>query len=103
VALIATMRAIGAASWIAAFDPLGLVLLPFCPGGLMSVLGLNPQGQGIFGMIICGWLVYIGLVLAGLKVRQRPLFYLLYGALVIVLVCNVVGCRKMNVSLSGIH
>lgn len=96
--LIFTLVGIGAPSWFHIFDPRGWFLLPFFPCGLNWVLGLNPQGRGIFDAILWGWAIYIGLMICGMKVRRQFLFWIIYALLTAVMIFNAIGCRKMNPS-----
>jgi hypothetical protein len=100
-------------AWLVVF--LALLVWGFCYAGLDSALSLVPsvwlfpQGLAaeIFGMdyqgnpwvlLVAGWLAYFAVTFAALSAQRRPVYYILFGILCLMLLFNFVGCRKLLIN-----
>ncbi|HST31203.1 MAG TPA: hypothetical protein VLK27_10245 [Chthoniobacterales bacterium] len=85
-AALGALFALGLGSW-----PLAYMF----PLGLVAVFNRHLANDGGWGVLIGTWLVYVvhGFFYFRSKTTLRTL--ILFGVLVVLLTCNVAGCRQM--------
>ena len=55
------------------------------------------------GLVAMGWLLYIIHAAFLFFTSRRSLYFVAYAVLIVMLLTNVVGCRKILGELSNIH
>jgi hypothetical protein len=80
--------------------PRAVTLLPFFPVGLFALGGLKGAE---YWLVAVGWGVYLLHGIATFACRKRVAFYALYCVLILLLLFNVAGCKKILHGLSSIH
>lgn len=89
------------ATWIAvliAIDVRLWALAYMLPLGIFSLLlppGFASEAVEGWTLLVVGWLIYVVHGIFYFRARRPRAVWILYGALVLVLVCNVGGCREM--------
>jgi hypothetical protein len=88
------------------WNPQSILVTPFFPIGLVAWLP-NGEEKAIFvwfvGGWIVGWALYAFLAFLIFKVKNLGLFVFIYALLLLLLVLNIAGCKRVVEAASGIH
>ena len=80
------------------FSEFSLILL--FPIGLITFFVRNGNALShlpIVGLIVAGWILYVGVSLIALLVKKRSLFVVLYIIFLLLLFVNVAGCNLISI------
>ncbi|MGP1383135.1 MAG: hypothetical protein ACTS2F_06205 [Thainema sp.] len=94
-----------ATAWIIALmitAPFAVQLFPFFPLGLFLVFS-QPTDLPLTGLAVAGWFTYAIHAAFLFLTSSRTFYFVAYAVLIVMLLTNVVGCRKLLNELSSIH
>lgn len=88
-------------------NPVNLPAFIYFPLGLVALFPRGDEQAIVLAMHswprFVGWVIYLLFAVGISRTRKRTTFITIYSILCLVLVLNVVGCKKVLEALSGIH
>lgn len=84
----------------------GYLFAPLFPIGLFIPFGLETRDTSSDAaalMAASGWLAYVVLTIMTSRARSRGAYFAIYGALCLLLILNVIGCRSVLQGMGDLH